>query len=363
MQKEITLQYTPALDSLRAWAVLIVIFEHYFQNLLPTYWHFFSFGGLGVGIFFTLSGFLITTILLQERQQVGLFIEKIKKFYFRRFLRLFPIYYLTILVAILFFPILNVQENIWYYLTYTTNLIIFKTNYWGKVGHFWSLAVEEQFYIVWPFFVLLSNNKWLKNIIISCIIVGVICKIYYGFIYGGTGKLYWILTPFNLDLLGIGALFAWLRVYKPTIWTKVVTLPNKIFLLCGVFLCLIIIEYMLVNHSIACFVLSYLFIASIAIIWILIALSNATWPLFLHNKVLQFLGRVSYGMYLYHLPIMGLWGFNSTWFKAKGIDFQFVYVFDNAFVAAFCCLLTTFVVSLFSYWLLELPINRLKQRL
>lgn len=362
MKKIASLSYIPALDSLRAWAVLMVIFEHYFQNLLPSYCHFISFGGLGVGIFFTLSGFLITTILLEEKKVKTSFIYKLKKFYFRRFLRLFPIYYVTILVAFFVFPVLNIKENIWYYLTYTTNFRIFQTGNWEKVGHFWSLAVEEQFYIVWPFIVILLDYKQLKIVIICCILIGILFKIYFGVIENTNEKFYWILTPFNFDLLGFGALLAWLRVYKPMFWSRILELPIRFWLLFVAFLGVLIVSYLFDNHSIINWLLFYHFTAFFALAWIVIAFSRVKWPLLLHNKVFNYLGRMSYGMYVYHLPIMGLWGFNSKWFQAKGLDYQFVYWFDNPFIVACCCLLTTFVVSLFSYWLVEWPINQLKKR-
>lgn len=358
-----TLSYLPSLDSLRAWAVLMVIGEHYFLALLPKEYHFLPLGSMGVSIFFTLSGFLISTILLETQETKNSKLNTLKKFYIRRFLRLFPVYYFTIIAAIIFFPVLNIKENAIYYFTYTTNFKIFSTGEWGKVGHFWSLAVEEQFYLFWPLFFLFIPQKYLLNTIIFFIISAPIFKIVCYYLLPQK-ELYWLLTPFNFDLLGLGALAAYIRIYKPLFWQKLYRVTNKNTIAIIILLAIFIISYFFKINTLLYSLSFYPCVALVTLLWIFVSFETGAtaFPTLLNNIWLQQLGKISYGVYVYHLPIMGLWGFNSAWFISKGIDYEAIYWLDNPYVISFCCLLVTIVVSLLSYSLIEKPIKRLKVR-
>src|ERR1700749_4021803 len=171
-------QYYSNLDTLRFIAAFFVVGLHWlpFLNRHP-------FGKAGVDIFFVLSGFLITEILFKSKQETAdrpsLKIHAIKTFYVKRALRIFPIYYL---VVILFF-IWN-QPPIggdWVYLfTYTTNfLIYFKDHLIDPLSHLWSLAVEEQFYIVWPFFIFFINKKWYPHLIFIVLITSLLFVLFH----------------------------------------------------------------------------------------------------------------------------------------------------------------------------------------
>ena len=109
---------------------------------------------LGVWLFFVLSGFLITGILLRSRDQVdyggyqGRFV--LRQFYARRILRIFPLYYSVLLLAATI-DLGDVRDTIFWHLAYLSNYLFATQQYWGAVtAHFWSLSVEEQFYILWP---------------------------------------------------------------------------------------------------------------------------------------------------------------------------------------------------------------------
>ncbi len=144
------------LDGLRFVAVFLVLIIH-FATIIGMH---FSAGYYGVELFFVISGFLITTILLKTEEPFGI---AYKKFIGRRTLRIFPIYYLTIFIL---FIIGNkyVHEYLIYCLTYTYNYIYFKVPV-NSISHFWSLGVEEQFYLFWPFLILsLRNNLKLLTI-------------------------------------------------------------------------------------------------------------------------------------------------------------------------------------------------------
>ena len=152
-------QYYPALDGLRGLAILLVIFLHNFGFM-----NYFFFGWLGVDLFFVLSGFLITDILLNSLGKPNF----LKNFYLRRIFRIFPLYYLVLVICLLIIPRigslhLNTQyytENQGWLWSYLQNwLFIFKEPYGDKILlHTWSLAVEEQFYLVWPLIILLIRK-------------------------------------------------------------------------------------------------------------------------------------------------------------------------------------------------------------
>src|SRR5437762_7625759 len=140
----------PQLDGLRALAVTAVIAQHY-KVLVGG-------AGYGVHLFFVLSGFLITRILLGERENVETLgitrVRAFRQFYVRRMLRIFPLYYFVVIAGIAL-GVRNAREYAPWLLTYTFNL---KMAAQGTVVepfvHFWSLAIEEQYYLVWPWLIL-----------------------------------------------------------------------------------------------------------------------------------------------------------------------------------------------------------------
>ena len=144
--------YIPQLDTIRAIAVLLVIIHHWLPqdsvlNIVPN-------GPLGVNIFFVLSGFLITGILLREKDKAEVLKQKKKtifrNFYIRRSLRIFPIYYLFLFVLwVIHDP--SVQSDGTYFYTYTSNYLFYSQEFFpARTAHLWSLGVEEQFYLLWP---------------------------------------------------------------------------------------------------------------------------------------------------------------------------------------------------------------------
>jgi peptidoglycan/LPS O-acetylase OafA/YrhL len=170
--------FVPELDGLRGVAILLVIASHY----LGEHWRVASLGWTGVSLFFVLSGFLITGILLDAKDKPHYF----RNFYARRTLRIFPLYYLVLFLMFVvapLFPALDsegfrsvAQHQAWLW-TYTMNIhTSFFANIgenpfagdWVQVLHFWSLSVEEQFYLVWPLVVLLTSRRQLIGICVAC---------------------------------------------------------------------------------------------------------------------------------------------------------------------------------------------------
>ena len=154
--------YYPQLDGLRALAVGVVFLCHFWS------------GGkiaavLGVGLFFVLSGFLITRILLEERHRAARLGTNcgtlLRQFYLRRSLRIFPVYYLA-LAVLLACNYCGCREIKYWLLTYTYTFRTALTNSGHGCEHFWSLCFEEQFYLVWPFIILYCPHRYLLRIMI-----------------------------------------------------------------------------------------------------------------------------------------------------------------------------------------------------
>jgi peptidoglycan/LPS O-acetylase OafA/YrhL len=143
------LSYMPQLDALRALGVFGVWFTHWGIGTLPVL-RWIHWGEMGVQLFFVLSGYLITGILLRARDRADCGEGKwlvAKRFYVRRFLRICPIYYLTLLATAI--VIQHMREGFFWHLTYTSNIFFALRGRLDLIGaHFWTLSVEEQFYLV-----------------------------------------------------------------------------------------------------------------------------------------------------------------------------------------------------------------------
>ena len=199
----------PQLDALRAFAVAAVLLHHFSPELGRA--SLIDWGFLGVRLFFVLSGFLITGILIRAREDAAEAAVSrfgvLRSFYARRFLRIFPLYYFVIVVCLM----LNVppvrDEWIWL-VTYTWNLRISVLGWYPEnVAHFWSLAVEEQFYLVWPLVALFAPRRFLMPTAISMVLIGML--------YRGLAMSYelnevalYVLTFSTLDALGAGCALA-----------------------------------------------------------------------------------------------------------------------------------------------------------
>ena len=158
----------PSLDGFRGISIILVIVYH-LNNSVP---YFIFNGGLGVAIFFVISGFLITTLLFKEKVKTGNI--SLKRFYIRRALRIFPVCYLYIIVIFILNFILHLHLSFITFLVaglYLMNFSYFLTHFGsGLFGHFWSLSVEEQFYLFFPY-LLKKHFKLYLSIIIAIIFI------------------------------------------------------------------------------------------------------------------------------------------------------------------------------------------------
>ena len=173
-------------------------------------------GRLGVQLFFVLSGFLITAILLLARDRVAqgetrLF--EIRQFYARRFLRIFPLYYGVVIGAAMI-GVPGFREPLLWHLGYMTNVQNAITNTFpGATGHLWTLSVEEQFYFVWPWLILLLPGRWLLPVLCAVTATGPLFRSLLT-VLGCSYMPIYTLTPASLDAFGFGALLALARQRK-----------------------------------------------------------------------------------------------------------------------------------------------------
>ena len=346
------MKYIKQLDSLRAIAVLLVIVHHWtpLRNPMHTYTAILN----GVDIFFVLSGFLITNILLQNRNNAEqLQLPKstiVKSFYIRRVLRIFPIYYLLLIGLLLFAGTTGttIKENFIYYATYTVNIYFFNIQGWdGMLSHLWSLSVEEQFYLFWPWLMLFTKKRWLLPVIVFSFGVGLVAQL----LLPHAG----LLTFSCLDAFGAGAFLAWLLVYNPQVLVRTKLLwPILAAVSFGLQL-LLMFGYPVQIPSRT--------LTALITLWVIVMCVKKQQKAWLfnvvfNNPILVFLGKISYGIYLYHLIIPHYtydFLYNINRLLPDGISKYHFYVYRLQNLAL------VILAAYLSWWLIEQPVLQLKK--
>jgi peptidoglycan/LPS O-acetylase OafA/YrhL len=335
----------PELDSLRGLASLLVVLYH----------SGFAFpgGGFAVDLFFVLSGYLITQIIIKNGERGGF----LTTFYVRRGLRIWPIYYLTILVLVLVWPLLQrpcVMDALPYYLTYTQYTPI----YFGRrppditlpLYHTWTLAIEEQFYLIWPAAVLLVGARR----IIPLAALGLLAT--FAARYGRLSV--WTLLG-RLDGLMLGAVLA-------AVLSDASRFRGRPWRLAPALAACVVLGPPLVWATIRAernwpglggdvqIVLSYFFINVTFFGLVGLTALCAGRPLLapLRNRWLCYLGMISYGLYLYHIPVRH---------AAELIGGRLGAGDDSQTVRA-VGILISLAVAVFSWEYFERPILSLKER-
>ena len=330
-----------------------------------------SFGVLGVDLFFVLSGFLITGLLLEAKGEPHYF----RNFYARRTLRIFPLYY--VVLAVLFGvipavtttpPLLEVarQHQVWLW-TYTTNFYIAATSSWASltyVSHFWSLAIEEHFYLVWPLLVFAFRREALARICVGVIAAGLALRIV--LVLSGVSDLsVSVLTPCRIDTLAVGALLA-LLVRREGVGARL--LDRAPLLALGLAAAVVAVSLFGVRTKLWLPVLHQVRGSLYALFFgalTLVSLGRSTRPgaalaaRIFQSRLLSFLGKYSYGLYVYH----GLF----TWYLVEvraneRLDRLFGYHHSLTIVArALLGVGVSVVVAVLSYELMEKKFLALKR--
>lgn len=343
------LKYFNNLDGLRAIAALGVIVAHFFdENRLgnhPLFFKLAQLGNTGVSLFFVLSGFVITRILLNTVKGQKYF----SSFYGRRTLRIFPLYYFSLLCYNYLPYILGIHPALgdfsrqWYHYLYLQNFArTFGWDFEGP-GHFWSLGVEEHFYLMWPalvYFAYTANKNRLLSISFGIMIFSLVLR----WLMLDHGYEIDVFTFTRIDQLAMGCVLA-IFEYKG-ILEKI---NNKVFIAL-MFLGVVLVawsgtfSYFYLNvfkHN--AFGLLYF-----ALIAFCIKAAQSNWfNRFLTTSVMQFLGKISYGLYIWHVLAMLLL---DHYLKSinLAIDFGLLVVL-------------TVIISTLSFYWLETPFLKLKK--
>ena len=330
--------YSPQIDSLRAIAVFGVLFQHWTQVSRLGTW--------GVTLFFVISGFLITRQIMELRESGAPLGEAAGTFFLRRTLRLFPAYYLVLGLAFCVFEMKSVVEDWLWYVSYLSNVLFWIQGKFNPLTPTWSLAVEEQFYLLWFFVCMWLGPDRISRACFALLALAPLSRTYFQAVdapFGGF--LLWS----NCDALAVGALL-WLReTHRVSVDERKTNLP---FLACLLALIPIAAQGNSSQFWGAPLETTLVALASAAAVW-RARTGFQGWPgRLLELRPLVYLGKISYGIYLYHMlaptighlvsrKLPGAWHVTGTF--------------------AFHCVLSVSMAAL-SYHLMELPIRRLARR-
>jgi peptidoglycan/LPS O-acetylase OafA/YrhL len=346
-----------ALDGLRGLAILLVVVYHNFGFI-----NYFFFGWLGVDLFFVLSGFLITDILLRSLGSP----HYLRNFYMRRVLRIFPLYYVCLIFFLLILPPIKdyagtlkyyTDNQVWLWTYFQNWLYIFKpTNDTDILHHFWSLAVEEQFYLVWPLTILLVRKPQYLLMLLGVVLVGVIALRYIVWVNKIENLAYFNLFTFSrVDGICIGSMLA--LVHKINFGFVQKYTSAIVFGLAGLnFLFYFFNRY----YNFTFPYLAIVGYTTFGVIFALLVHEAVTQKTPLINTVfssspLRFFGRLSYGLYVFHWPVYLL--LNPMVMKWLSLHQTGLPV---AFTSSVLCTLTAILISLLSYHLFEKHFLKLK---
>lgn len=361
--------YFRNLDSIRFFAATMVFLQHgvagsyQYLNIKGStaerFLYTISNGGTGVSIFFVLSGFLITYLILSEIKLKGNF--SLKNFYIRRMLRIWPLYFLVIIIAFIIFPVLaklsktpiNQGASIWYQLIFMGNFDIMKIESLRPGTDIlmqnitWSIAIEEQFYALWPLIFVFLPPKYILPTIVSVIAGSLVFRFYHS---DNINILYFHTLSVIVDL-GTGALFAYLIITRAKI-RRFFERTNTWTILASFVLFFISMMYgdILFSSPIGSF-LSRLYFA-LLFGFIIAGQSMITTPSILelgNISIAKKLGKYTYGIYLLHPIAIEIIHIISKK-VLPGLDIFFAQIFMGIF-----SLFLTLIFSWLSYTYFEKP--------
>lgn len=320
------------LDGLRGLAAITVVVAHYFGEV-PNGMPGVSFGWMGVNLFFVLSGFLIGSIILEHKTSSNFFAV----FYVRRAARILPVYFVTlgaVAVAAKWGSIPPIA-----YVTFTQNFEMAWSNTYGAPWLLptWTLAVEEQFYLLTPVAIMLLPKRWLLPALISGIIAGLGIRSVLQF--SGHDVASQVLLPARMDVLLCGVLAAYFQRYAsiPTVALRIVPLVTIACVVAA-------IPFGDAFLSASPFLMAALFAS-----YILLAVRG--WPLlrFMGGRRWRFFGSISYALYLFHQPVA--WALHGVVFGSA----PDVATLPQVFIT-FCAVALSVSLAALSWVLMEMPI-------
>jgi peptidoglycan/LPS O-acetylase OafA/YrhL len=346
--------YVKELDSLRGIAVILVMLVHF--GVLGIGW-------VGVQLFFVLSGYLITKGLLIEKQEKRI-INYLKIFYWKRSLRIFPTYFvyifLFVIICIYFDQWDRINKSFIPLITYTINIYAMLSEHvdLNGIGHLWSLAVEEQFYLVWPFIIFFIPLHFLKNCMLSIIIfIPLFRYLLFTLINIKTnnshyaGEMVYMNVFSHFDAFASGALILFFEDKYKKLQLK---LSRNLILCMSILLTIVGVLNLFVFFIKDGFSLGelstggfpHLLVRNYAYIWgytflnlffsgvIFCIIKQPNVLYFLQSKILIYFGKISYGIYLYHVPVLIFTRYLKSINLITNIFLMFgVYVILTVFIA------------------------------
>lgn len=357
----------PVLDGLRGVATIFVVLYHYFGFIA-----FFHFGWIGIELFFVLSGFLISARLIPYLNQKYL----LPKFYWNRFLRIVPLYFTFLLIFFLcwfFLTSSDTQREYPFYHKHYWQFFLFVQNWVyifdfsqtaNHLQHLWSLAVEEQIYLVYPFLLIVfyKKNKFLLLSLLAIFIIAIVRTVYYQINVDALDyqKIYWN-TFFRFDSFLCGVCIYLLYTNfknKYTNWVHYLGLFSISILIAGI---LITGKIDKDNPFFTTFGRTFLALSFSYIMWLSLSKKNNWLKKILTQKFLIFTGKISYGIYIFHWPFL-LTGFailnklNKIFHLNK--DFETIH-----FVNILFSIILTYSISYLSYRFYESRFLRWKKKM
>jgi peptidoglycan/LPS O-acetylase OafA/YrhL len=310
----------PVLDGIRGLAISLVLLHHFYELTTPEpllvdriAFGVAESGWVGVDLFFVLSGFLITGILYDTKNAPGYFVN----FYARRTLRIFPLYYATLCLFFIVLPLVphpaaaeyvhdSAPDQAWFW-TYLTNFRIASRGAW--YDHFvptvfWSLAIEEQFYLIWPVLVLSFTRQTLMRICVALIGIALGVRIVLALNQASPIATF-VLTPARMDCLLVGGLIA-LVLREETTFQRVARGASRAAPLLGVLLLLISLPHGTLDWRDS--VTNTLGFSAVALlcgsllVLTMNAAPDASIRRLFETRPLRVLGKYSYAMYIFHGP-------------------------------------------------------------
>ncbi len=354
--------HIPQLDGIRGLAIILVISFHYWGNI-----PIFSFGWCGVDLFFVLSGYLITSRLIALQQQK----KPLKKFYVNRALRILPIYYLTLVLFYVGFNLFVKKENFHFFDFYNHNWASFAFFYqnWTFIfykglkenflGHFWSLAVEEQFYLVWPFFLYTFwQKKWFFKMAFIIIILIIIMRTFIFFQYPEWSDYshYYYNTFCRMDAFLIGGcLFLSQKANNVKYFVRL-SVVSVIIIAAGIFLTG---NAAISNPFISTAGYTLIALAFAGLIYKASNNSSKLISAIFNYKWLTFTGKISYGLYIFHWLVLSTLEIRLERQLAKSwyLNYEPAHL-----LSLFVCLVISFIISVISYFYFELYFLKRKVR-
>lgn len=331
------------LDGIRAIAILGVFYTHFVDgnSLL---------GDLAVRTFFVLSAFLITGNLVALRDAKRLsHLAALRSFYERRALRLLPTYF-AMLLALVAIGLVTIRDGLFYHLAFLSNIWFAMGVDWNPwvLAHTWTLSVEWQFYLVWPLIVLSCANRWVARAAAGAIAIALAFWLgCYVTGYFTDNTVLW--PPFSLDALGVGALTFF--------FSGMLARPTKIHLVGAILPAALWCAFQLADTDshhqslVVAFLLQILPLLPIAILIAVTASgTNPVVDRILGTRPLAYLGRISYGCYLYHLPIL--------WLMMQILWRVFDYQLKGGIIQLIVVAIPTIAFSALSWEFIERPIQK-----